>query len=344
MGRATLATRFRWQAGWCDALGSPLWGEMLRRGADEIEAGGPLWQVLSGSEADPEESMVQLRLMGALHRLALAGEAPELAACLPSTGGHGRPDETWEAFSATVASRAGDLRELARSPVQTNEVGRCRALAPGFAEIAAATGLPLRLLELGSSAGLLLRWDRYRYELGGWSFGDPGSVVRFEGSLDGEPPRADVVVAERAGCDPRPVDPTTAAGRLTLRSYVWPDQRERLRLLEAALDVAASTPAQVDRAGAAEWLEPRLAEPVPGVCTVVFHSIVMQYVPEPERDAIASMLAAAGARATPDAPLAHLALEPGGEEAHLRLTLWPGEPDRLLATCGYHGAPVTWNV
>jgi hypothetical protein len=53
-------------------------------------------------------------------------------------------------------------------------------------------------------------------------------------------------------------------------------------------------------------------------------------------------MAVAGARATDSAPLARLALEPGGELAHLRLTLWPGGEERLLAEAGYHGDPVRW--
>ena len=61
----------------------------------------------------------------------------------------------------------------------------------------------------------------------------------------------------------------------------------------------------------ASWLAGRLAEPVPGVATVVFHSIVWQYLPPATRTAIADALAHAGAAATPEAPLAWLRMEPG---------------------------------
>jgi hypothetical protein len=37
-------------------------------------------------------------------------------------------------------------------------------LIGGFLRVAAMTRRPLRLLEVGSSAGLNLRWDHYRYE------------------------------------------------------------------------------------------------------------------------------------------------------------------------------------
>ena len=333
----------RWQAEWCDRLGSPLYGELLRRAADDAEAGGPVAEALSGREDDPLESMLQLRFMGAVHRLALAGEAPELAALYPSCGGGGSVAGAWEPFRTAVAVNLDDLRSLVRNPVQTNEVGRSRALALGFLTLAEETGLPLRLLEVGSSAGLNLRWDGFRYSAGGFSFGPADSPVQFAGYADGPLPSLPerVRIAERAGCDEAPVR-LDDDGRLTLRSYLWPDQLDRLRVLDGALEVAPSIPVSVERSGAADWLERRLAEPTAGECTVVFHSIVMQYVDADERERVAALLTEAGARATEDAPLARLMLEPGGELADLRLTVWPGGEERLLAQAGYHGEPVRW--
>jgi hypothetical protein len=333
----------RWQAEWCDRLGSPLYGELLRRAGDDAEAGGIIAEALAGHEGDPLESMLQLRFMGAVHRLALDGRAPALAAVYPSCGGDGAVSAAWDAFRATVAENLEALDGLVRRPVQTNEVGRSRALALGFLFLAAETGLPLRLMELGSSAGLNLRWDAFRYASGGFEFGDPASPVQFldyaEGSLPSLPEQVEIV--ERAGCDEAPVA-LDHDGRLTLRSYLWPDQLDRLAALDGALEVAVGIPVSVERAGAADWLSERLAAPVEGTCTVVFHSIVMQYVDAAERERVSELIAAAGARATERAPVARLALEPGGDLAELRLTVWPGGAERVLAHAGYHGEPVRW--
>ena len=87
--------------------------------------------------------MLQLRPPAAVHRLALRGEAPALAACYPSTGGEATVEATWQAFRETLVERRTLLRELIKLPVQTNEVGRSRALALGFAEAARRTALPL---------------------------------------------------------------------------------------------------------------------------------------------------------------------------------------------------------
>jgi hypothetical protein len=153
------------------------------------------------------------------------------------------------------------LRELVHRPVQTNEVGRCAALLGGFLEVARHTGLPLRLLEVGAAGGLILRWDQYRYEAGHEGWGNSHSRVRITGVFGAEHPRFDVLakIVERRGCDASPIDPGTEEGRLTLQSYVWPDQVERFRQLVAAIDVARRVSAHVEQGNAPDWVETALA-------------------------------------------------------------------------------------
>lgn len=147
-------------------------------------------------------------------------------------------------------------------------------------------------------------------------------------------------IAERRGCDATPIDPGTEEGRLTLLTYVWPDQAERVTRMRAALEVAGEVPIRLDREPAAPWARRMLAEPAPGQATVVYHSIVSQYLSDEERTALFETIRAAGERATPDAPLAWLRMEPVDDRAALDLTLWPGGEDRRLARVGYHGTPV----
>lgn len=45
---------------------------------------------------------------------------------------------------------------------------------------------------------------------------------------------------------------------------------------------------------------------------------------------------------TADAPLAWLRFEPVGEEATVRLTVWPGGADRTLAWSSFHSQHVRW--
>jgi hypothetical protein len=143
-----------------------------------------VYGVLRGHERDPGPSALALRLMGAAHRLVLSGEAPALARHYPSVGGE--PGDAWPPFLDLLRERRDELRVLVEHPVQTNEPARCAALLGGFLEVARSTGLPLRLLEVGASAGLNLRFDRYRYELGGGRWGPPDSPVVIRARLTGQ--------------------------------------------------------------------------------------------------------------------------------------------------------------
>ena len=339
----TTAGRLRWQAGACRMLGSPLYGDLLERAADDVERGGPVARALEGHENDPDGSMLGLRLLGSVHRLVLTGAAPELGRFYPSVGGDEAGDP-WPAFVTTLEDNLDPIADLIKRPVQTNEVGRAGALVGGFLEVARRFDMPLRTLEIGASAGLLMRWDNYRYEARGQTWGPAGSPVRLcsynsEKSL---PFDVDTVVIERSGCDRAPIDPTTDEGRLTLLSFVWPDQVERVRLLRNALEVALAVPVTVDAAGAAEWIEQQLRQPRSGSATVVYHSIVMQYLSDEERARFTQTIESAGDTATAEAPLAWLRFEPGGEVANVHLKMWPDGEDRLVATSGYHGTAVRW--
>lgn len=332
--REAVAGRLRWQAEECRRLGSELYAGLLGRAAEDVEVGGPDWEVLRDQREEPTFSALPLRLMGAVNRLVLAGEEREAFA-------------GWEAFRDVLLRRRDKLRELVDLPVQTNEVGRSAALLFGFLAIAGRWAFPLRTLELGASAGLNSNWDRYRYEAEDFAWGPADSPLRLRDWRFCPPRRGQkrqlpgtVEVTAREACDAVPVDAATEEGRRTLLAYVWPDQRRRVERLEAALAVAARHPVPVEQAPAAAWAGERLAEPVASVATVVFHSVFLWYLPEDERAELSATIAAAGERASAEAPLAWLRLEGPGELAELRLTTWPGGEELLLARAGYHGDPV----
>lgn len=345
MADVTIEDLVAFQADQCAAAGSPLYERILRGVLADVRSdGGIVREVVAGHEQDQFGSALVLRMLGAVHRIVLDGRAPELAASYPSVGGDAAAGDPAATFLTTLRQHKDEVARRLDDGLQTNEVGRASVLVAGFATVADRTGLPLRILEMGASAGLNLRWDAYAYEHPGGVAGDPDSPLRFadvwESAAPPLPERFDV--AERRGCDPAPIDPATEEGRQRLRSFVWPDQLERSRRLEAALAVAARVPAVVERADGPDWVAERVAEAPAGVATVVVHSIVLQYLPRERRGAFRDAMAAAGRRASEAAPLAWLRFEPGGDVAELRLALWPEGRDELLATSGFHGAPARW--
>lgn len=336
-----LPTRLRAQAEQCTLHGSPLTGALLRGAAHDYETSGPTYDLLRPHADDPSGSVPSLRLAGALHRLVLERKAPELALHYPSVGG--TPGDVWPVARRTIAEHLDELREGVRRPVQTNEVGRSAVLYGGLLHV----GGPVRLLELGASAGLNLLVDRFAYEVGDDVLGDPASPVRLRQPWTGTRPSGQVQVVERAGCDPAPLDPRSEADRLTLTSYVWADQVDRFERLRGALRIAAEHGVPVEQLPGSAFLERELAAPRPGVTTVVWHSVVRQYLDPAERERVEQLLAEAGARATDDAPLAHLTLEPdrvgdGRFRFIVELTTWPGGESRVLAEAKGHGPPVEW--
>jgi hypothetical protein len=334
------------QADACGKVGSALYQRILEGVLVDARGGGVSARLLAPHDHDPFGSALALRLLGAVHRLVLRGEAPELARLYPSVGGDPSAGDPVAPFLDVLRAREADVAEGLLDGVQTNEVGRSAVLAGGYAAVQRRTGLPLRVLEVGASAGLNLRVDHYCYDTGRQVVGPTDSPVRFRDVWRGAPPRLPdrFEVASRLGCDRNPIDPTTEEGRTSLLSFVWPDQVDRLALLHAALDVAATVPVTVERRDAAEFVEAALAAPIEGAATVVVHSIVLQYVPPDRRRRLRTAIADAGASASPSGPVAWLRMEPAGERAELRLTLWPGGDDEVLATAGYHGRPIWWGA
>jgi hypothetical protein len=342
-----LTTRLRFQADLCSAGPSPFYGALLQHLATDAEANGPTWDRLGDTVDEPPRNLAHLGLLAGVHHLVLTGQAPALAAHYPSTGGDGDADAAWPALRDVLATRGDELEPWLRRRPQTNEVGRAAALMSGLLEVAAETRRPIRLLEIGASAGLNLCLDHFWYQAGERGAGDPSSPVRFVDLWEGGTPpfEAPLRVTERAGCDRAPIDVGTEAGRLTLLAYIWADQTERFTMLRAAFEVADRVPVRVEQAEALDWLPARLADSRPGTTTVVFHSIVLLYFSDEDAARLRAVLEAAGRTATADAPLAWLRLEPSrltDADVELRLTTWPVGRDRHLARTTPHLGPVRY--
>jgi hypothetical protein len=348
--QSDMARRVRAQAAGCRELGSPLYASLLDHVADDVLAGGPSADVLAGHEDDPGPSALALRLMGGVHRLVLERRAPDLAVFYPSVGGTAAVGGAWSPFRVVLAEHRDELRGLLDRPPQTNEVGRAASLIGGLLHIVDRWPGPLRLFEIGASAGLNLRADRFRVEsTDGAGVGPADSpVVLRDPWLGRRPPGAGPLqIVERRGCDTDPVDPTTQEGRLRLTSYVWPDQPARLERLRGALQIATQVPAAVVRRSARDFVaDLQLA---PGTTSVLWHSIMWQYLDHAERSDVEARLAALGESADGGTRLAHLAAEPRRRtpssefEVLVVLRTWPGGDERILGSAQPHGIPTTWD-
>jgi hypothetical protein len=338
------------QAAVCGRMGSPFSEAILGAAARDIESGGPTRGLMDrwagASTRDAVTDAIPLRLLGALHDLALSGGDVALAAAYPSDGSSGDADAAWAAALNAMAIDGERLARFMDHEPQTNEVRRSACLLGGFLQIAADTGLPIRLFEIGASAGLNQLWDRYAYRVGEAGWGSSDSSVEIPTDWRGPLPALDapVAVIERAACDRKPVDLGDPTARRRLRAYVWADQIDRLRRLDAAVALARDAGTSVEAEDAVAWTARRVAVQ-PGAVTVLFHSVFWQYMPPESQSALAATIRAIGATATADAPFAWLRMEPPPTDMatmEVRLTLWPGGEDRRLGAVHPHGAWVAW--
>ncbi|WP_026090688.1 DUF2332 family protein [Sandarakinorhabdus sp. AAP62] len=344
-----VATALEQQARFCAGLGAPFTGALCRVLAGGVDPASLTGQRLGVWPGEPMTDALPMRLTGALHWLVRAGRVPVLAALYPPAA---MPDDA--ALAAALAGLFADpaidaaICDFLDSPPQTNEVGRSGALMPALLTLVAATGQPLALHELGASAGLNLNLDRFAFDLGGITAGDPASAVRIAPHWHGPPPPAAALqVAARAGVDIAPLDASDAAVAERLMAFIWADQPERLARTEAAIALARAFPPPLEQGDAADWLERtlRLAD---GVTTVVYHSIAFQYFPPSVQARVMGHLAKLGATATPQRPLAWLRMEmddPANPAMPaIRLSLWRGaaEESQLLGHAHAHGTFVHW--
>ncbi|HZC51917.1 MAG TPA: DUF2332 family protein [Mycobacterium sp.] len=346
-GPAHLLHTLRQQGRFCGASGSPMYDELFALVAADVEAGGVFASILAGHEDDPAREAVPLRLLGGLHRLVLDGRAPELRRWYPSTGGTWDAESAWPVITRVAGDHADALRDALAQPPQTNEVGRSAALIGGLLRLGHGFALPVRLFEVGSSAGLNLRADHYHYNYAGGRWGPADSPVTIDNAWQGRlPPEGTVRIVERHGYDIAPIDVTGADGEMTALSYVWPDQAARLDRLRGAIAVAREVPARLDRRRAADAVADLVL--ADGALTVLWHSITWQYLSADERAAIRNGVDALSARAAASAPFAHLTLEPARDgpgapvKFLVRARRWPGGEPTILGECHPHGPPVNW--
>ena len=334
-----------------ELLGSPLTAAIVGFCRDDFAAAGPVADLVRGWQGDPLNDNVPLRLAGFVHFLALGGDA--IARFFLSCGGtfSAQDEESLRADLHKLFFKHRDAaRAFLRRTPQTNETGRAALMLLGFSEVAKRTGLPLRLREMGASAGLNLFFDQFHYALdtdkGALQWGDAKSPLTLNAEWRGTAPALaeEIAIADRRGCDLRPVDISDATERRALEAWVWGDMPERRARLLAALSIADKAPPVIDRADAAGWVAAQIFDRPQGQATVLYHSIVWPYLTVAQRFAIESAFAQAAEEVRPDAPLIWLQMDGRelGTIARLSYKIWDGHngpsgEEVILGPCHPHG-------
>ena len=345
-GDGIVAKAFDNQVAYCAASGATVTARVVAAVRDLIELGarGRFFDALHNWPGAPLADALPLRVAGGLHSLHLAGTAPALAAIYRDELGL----DDAAIVAGVIEAHEAELLPWLDGPPQTNEAGRSANFIGAMLWLA-DHGLPPRFecLEIGSSAGINLMLDRYHYDLGGVQVGPQPGAMQFTPEWQGDaPPDRAIEIASTKGCDVAPVDLTEPAQALRLKAYIWPEHTVRFERMAAAITEAGKSPPDLVAMNAADFVEAELAKPQqPGTTRMLMHSIVWQYVPEEQQARVTAAMAAAGARATPDRPLAWVSLEANRimHVHEMTVRYWPGGAEPELITRAHpHGAWIAW--
>ncbi len=346
MRRETILEHLREMVRICNELGSPFTAQLFEKMVKDFDAGGPTAALIDEWPTNPRADFLALRLAGALHAAALTERDSALTMAYPPRNTFWRMEELWPIARTFLQRESAWVAQFLKSPPQTNETGRSIALLAGFLYFADQWDGPVDMLEIGASAGLNLIWDKFSYQTQTWSWGSPGSVL-IEADWQGPIPPTDALprIRRKAACDLNPLDIRIPEERLRLRSYIWPDQPDRLARFDGAVALALESGLEVERANAADWLLKKLSARALDAATIVYHSVFLQYPPEEVRQDIVRTIYDAGAAATSKAPLAWVRVEPealvdgvaDSKRFTIDLTVWPGGVRRIVGHTDGHG-------
>lgn len=220
-------------------------------------------------------------LFASVHYLLLSGSQHELQEFYPSITRDPRPFEgSFLPFKDFCLHHREEIINLLQTRlVQTNEIRRCTYLYPSFCYIYGKVKKPLSLIEIGTSAGLQLLWDRYSYSYGTEdTYGDPDSSVHLTAQMrNGNVPglsQNSPQVAWRMGIDLHVIDLSNKNDYLWLKSLIWSEHKERLELFERAVQLFNAHPVDLVEGDGVSLL-PDVIEQVPTDSILcIFHTHV----------------------------------------------------------------------
>ncbi|AYJ86489.1 DUF2332 family protein [Sphingomonas paeninsulae] len=331
-----------YQAQFCENSGAPITARVCRALAEAIDSKSATGARALGWTGNYIADAVPLRLVAPFHFLFRKGSCVALDPLF-----RGEDCDDVAAIHRAIAEHDAEILPWLDGPPQTNEAARSATFMAALLVLADRFGHEFELFEIGSSAGLNLLIDRYRYDLGGVSVGPADSRIVIRPEWKGPPPpNASIRISSLQGVDIAPIDVRDAAAAERLLAYVWIDQKDRFARTEAAIEMIKADGPHLEKGDAADFVEASLSKPQTGETTrVLLHSIVWQYLPEETQQRITTAMEAAGAKATVERPLAWIAFEADRtlKQHTVRLRIWPGNTDSVVGLAHPHASWIIWS-
>ncbi|MBY6052836.1 DUF2332 domain-containing protein [Cytobacillus firmus] len=285
--------------------------------------------------------------LGAIHYLLLQGKEHVLKEFYPSIVEDPRnPQDSFQSFKDFCRLYSQEIKVIIQTRiVQTNEVRRCAYLFPVFAYIYQQTKKPLALIEIGTSAGLQLLWDKYSYSYGtGETYGNPNADVHLSSEIKGSQvpifPEEMPPVASRIGIDLHINDLNIGEDFLWLKSLIWPEHEERRTLFEKAAQCVRENPISLIEGDGVELL-PGLIEGIPDEHSIcVFHTHVANQMPSEVKENLLAKIKASGRMRD----IFHIYNNIQDRNLHLDYYLHAAEYKKLAGQTEGHGKWFTWEL
>lgn len=234
--------------------GSPLYAHLVEVVAEDTD----LLRVINRIGNRPPPNL----LFAAVQYLLMDGADSDLARHYPSLVEDPLgPEGAGPSFRQFVLAHEEEIVHLGNTRyTQTNECRRCVALLP---MVMMAPFDRFHLVDVGTSAGLNLALDRYRYRFGHLEWGPESPVVLTAESRGADPSLHGLEVLSRTGLDLNPLDPGDEEARRWLDALIWPEHEERRDRLRRALAIIEETRIEMIRGDALATL-PRVLDSLPG--------------------------------------------------------------------------------
>lgn len=278
-----------------------------------------LYAALCAAGAEDEEIMeMTAHALGAAppvhlfigaHYLLLGGVEHPLSRWFATlTDNPAPPEEAWPTFrDFALKHREALLHLMQTRPIQMTYVERCRVLMPPMCLAGEmAGGQPLHLVEIGCSAGIMLTFDKYSYEMRpGEEVGPADAQIRLKGELHGNARLRMPQIASRTGIDLNIIDPKSEEDRRWMLACCFPELKQEQKNLSTAMDLVANTDISWYEGDALLHVPRVLAQTPDPIC--FYHSACLFYWPKEAKEALEQQLLEASKGRT----ILRIAMEPG---------------------------------
>jgi hypothetical protein len=264
-------------------MGTPLYATLCARGACDAD--------IVALVSRGKEGAAPMHLFSSVHYLLLQDPSDPLSRFFATlTPRPQSPEEAFHEFMRFCREHRKEILNLLDTrTVQTTYVERCRTVMPLLSRVADEAGEPLNLVEIGCSAGVLLTFDKYGYELErGGRLGAADAPLTLSLAVVGGRPLRIPRIGARIGLDLHVLDASSEDERRWLLALSFPEHREQQTALATALKVVARTPMRMIEGDALDTLPAVLAETRDPLC--VFHSACLMYWPSHAKAALDALL------------------------------------------------------